>query len=91
MPHSVYILRTSRNTLYVGQTNNLEKRLKIHQNKTRAAAKYTRAFGPVELVYKEEYPTLSEALKREYELKQWMKKKKEALIAGLQASSTEVV
>ena len=80
MPYTVYILRTSRNTLYVGQTKDLENRIKQHKNKTRAAAVYTKGFDWVELIYKEEYPSLSEALKREYQLKQWPKKKKEELV-----------
>ena len=29
----LYILRTSANTLYIGQTNNLERRLNEHRNK----------------------------------------------------------
>ncbi len=76
----VYILRTSSNTLYTGQTNNLERRLKEHKGKGKKSAKYTRSFASVELVYKEGYETLSEALKREAELKKWSKKKKEELI-----------
>lgn len=80
MKFTVYILRTSRNTLYIGQTNDLVNRMHQHQNKTKAASTYTKGFKWVELVYSEEYPTLSDALKREYELKQWTKKKKEELI-----------
>lgn len=79
--YTVYILRTSSNTLYIGQTNNLEKRLKEHQSKTARSAKYMRCFESFELVYKEEYQTKSDAMKREYELKQLAKAKKEALIA----------
>ncbi len=81
MPFHVYILRTSANTLYIGQTNNLEKRLKEHQSKSYRSAKYTRSFSEVSLVYSEEYPTRTEALKREYQLKQLTKAQKEALIA----------
>lgn len=77
---TVYILKTSANTLYIGQTNNLEKRLEEHKAKSIKSAKYLRAFGSFELVYKEEYPTRSEALKREYELKQLTKTQKERLI-----------
>ena len=80
MGYFVYILRTSSNTLYVGQTNNLEKRIQEHKNKTNKSAKYLRSFDSFELVYTEEYTTRSEALKREWELKQWSKSKKEALI-----------
>jgi len=78
----VYILRTSSNTLYIGQTNNLEKRLKEHQNKTMKSAKYVRYFNSVELVYSETYKTREEAMQREAQLKKWSKAKKEAIIAG---------
>lgn len=76
----VYILRTSFNTLYIGQTNNLEKRLKEHKGKNKRSAKYIKYFDNFELVYFEQYPTRTEAMKREYGLKQWSKAKKEALI-----------
>lgn len=78
----VYILRTSSNTLYIGQTNNLEKRLKEHQNKTIKSAKYIKYFTSCTLVYSEEHPTRVEAMKREWQLKRWTKAKKEALILG---------
>lgn len=80
MAYTVYILRTSSNTLYTGQTNNLEKRLKEHKDKTRKSAKYIRSFTSFELVYSETHPTLSEALKREIEIKNLSHEQKEALI-----------
>ena len=76
----VYILRTSKNTLYVGQTNNLEKRLNEHKSKSAKSSKYVRSFPTFELVYSEKYKTRSEALKREYELKRLTKTQKEKLI-----------
>jgi len=76
----VYILRTSKNTLYVGQTQNLEKRLQEHGQKSRKGAKYLRAFTSIEVVYTETFATRGEALKREYELKQLTHEQKEALI-----------
>jgi len=78
------MLRTSANTLYVGQTNNLEKRVKEHQNKSSKAAKYVRCFDSVELVYFEKYTTRKEAMQRETRLKKWPKKKKEAIIKRYQ-------
>jgi putative endonuclease len=82
MQYIVYILRTSSNTLYIGQTNNLQKRLKEHQEKTSKSAKYLRYFNSVKLVYSENYDSRSEAMKREIQLKKWTRIKKEALIAG---------
>jgi len=76
----VYILRTSSNTLYIGQTNNLGRRLKEHQNKSVRSSKYIRYFESVKLIYSEEYPTRKEAMQREIQLKKWTKVKKEALI-----------
>jgi predicted GIY-YIG superfamily endonuclease len=82
MSYFVYILRTSLGTLYIGQTNNLEKRLKEHQNKTSKSAKYIRYFSGFKLAYSEEYPTRIEAMQRETQLKRWTRRKKEALIKG---------
>jgi len=78
----VYILRTSSNTFYTGQTNNLDKRLKEHKNKTSKSAKYMRSFKSFKLVYSETRSTLSQALKREVELKKLSHAQKEALIKG---------
>jgi putative endonuclease len=82
MIFTVYILRTSSNTLYIGQTNNLEKRLQLHQFDKNKGAKYVRYFQSFELVYSENFATRSEAMRREAEIKKWTKAKKEALVAG---------
>lgn len=78
----VYILRTSANTLYIGQTNDVAKRLKEHAAKKKSGSKYMRSFGSFTLVHTEQYQTKSEALKREYALKQLTKKQKETLITA---------
>lgn len=80
MTYFVYILRTSANTLYAGQTNNLEKRMEEHKSRSRRASKYVRSFESFELVYTEKYKTRSEAMKREAEIKKWSKAKKEELV-----------
>jgi len=81
--YKVYILRTSKNTLYTGISNNLEKRLSDHKNKTKKSAKYMRSFDSFELVYTEKFKTRGEALKREAEIKKLTKKQKEAIISIL--------
>lgn len=81
MAFTVYILRTSRNTFYTGQTNNLEKRLKLHKEKSPKSAKYLRLFRSFELVYKEEFGTRGDALRREIEIKKLTHKMKEELIS----------
>mgnify|MGYP001572070641 CR=1 FL=1 len=80
--YTVYILRTSRNTLYIGQTNNLENRLKEHRAKASRATKYLRAFASFDIVYTEIFPSRSEALKREWQLKQLTREQKEKLISN---------
>lgn len=82
MTFFVYILRTCKNTLYTGQTNNLERRLKEHQAGGVKSAKYLRGFGGAKLVYWEKQPTRGEALRREREIRKWPKEKKERLVAG---------
>ena len=80
MKYFVYILRTSSNSLYIGQTNNLEKRLREHKNKSSRSAKFVRYYSSLKLVYSEKYSTRKEAMQREAQLKRWSKAKKEALI-----------
>jgi len=80
MAYFVYILRTSSDTLYIGQTNNLEKRIEEHRGKTVKSAKYMRYFKSFELVYSEPCETRSEAMKREAELKKLTRPEKELVI-----------
>ena len=74
----VYIVKCSDNTFYTGWTNNLEKRIEAHSNGT--GAQYTKGRGPVELVYVEEFKDKKEAMRREYAIKQYSRRKKEILI-----------
>ena len=74
----VYILECADGTLYTGWTNNLEKRLEVH-NKGKGA-KYTRARLPVKLVYNEEFEDKISAQKREYAIKKLKRSDKLKLI-----------
>lgn len=76
-----YILRCSDNSLYCGQTTDLERRVVEHNSGSVKSAKYTRAHRPVALVYSEKFETKQQAMKREWEVKQWTKTKKEKLVA----------
>lgn len=78
-----YMVRCKDGSLYTGWTNNLEKRVQAHNQGT--GAKYTKSRRPVELVYYEECESKIDAMKREYEIKQLTKKKKEELISFNQA------
>ena len=77
--YHVYILQCADNSLYVGSTNNLEKRLKAH-NGLKSGAHYTKIRRPVILKYSESFETFSEARKREGEIKSWARKEKLNLI-----------
>jgi putative endonuclease len=90
MSFFVYILRTSSNTLYIGQTKNLEKRIREHKSKSAKSAKYMRYFKTFELVYHEKYPTRSKAMKREAELKKWPRVEKETLIKMTKSKSQTI-
>lgn len=81
MSYFVYLLRCSDNSLYCGQTNDLERRLHEHNFDIKKSAKYLRAKKPVILVYSEKFLTIQEAMKREAEIKKWSKEKKEKLIS----------
>jgi putative endonuclease len=73
--HFFYVLHCKDNSLYAGYTNNLNRRIRLHNEGK--GAKYTRGRGPVKLVYSKAYDNKSDALKAEYEFKQWSRKKKE--------------
>ena len=77
----VYILECADRSFYVGCTNNLEKRVKQH-NESRWGAHYTKLRRPVVLRYSEQYQTLIEARRREAEIKGWRREKKMKLING---------
>ena len=75
----VYVLRCADNSLYIGITTDIKRRL-IEHNSLKTGAKYTRGRRPVTLVYSEQKDNHSIALKREFELKKLPKKQKETLI-----------
>ena len=77
----VYLLRCADGTLYTGITNDIEKRLRMHN--LGKASHYTAARLPVSIVYKETQPDKSSALKREYEIKQYSRQEKLKLIGFL--------
>ena len=78
MIHFVYILECADKSLYVGCTNDLEKRLAQH-NISKWCAHYTKIRRPVKLKYSETFLTLHEARRRENEIKGWRREKKKRL------------
>ena len=80
MSYWVYILRCGDGTLYTGSTKDIERRLALHASGR--GAKYTRGRGPLTLVYREECPDKSAALRREAAIKRLPRQEKAAL-AGI--------
>lgn len=76
----MYILLCSNGSYYTGSTNNLELRLKQHQNGE--GANHTKKYLLATLVYYEEYQRVEDAFYREKQVQGWNRKKKEALING---------
>lgn len=75
--HYIYIVECSDGTYYTGYTNNIEKRITAHNEGK--GAKYTRGRTPVILRHLETYDTKSEAMSREYTIKQLPRKQKQNL------------
>ena len=73
-----YMLRCADQSLYTGYTNDIKKRVKLHNEGK--GAKYTRSKLPVELVYVEMFSSKSEAMKREIAIKKLKTEEKERLI-----------
>jgi len=77
----VYILRSKVNaSYYIGSCEDIEKRIYLHNN---GFVKSTKRYKPWGLVYQEEYRSLSEARRRELQIKSW---KKRAAIENLMKS-----
>ena len=75
-----YLLKCADDTLYCGWTNQLDKRLKAHNDGK--GAKYTKARRPVALAYYEIFETKEEAMRREVAIKKLSRKDKLKLVAG---------
>lgn len=79
MSYWLYILKCGDDTLYTGVTDDVDRRLAVHRSGK--GAKYTRGRGPLEVVYREELPDKSAALKREIAVKRLTREEKLTLIA----------
>ena len=64
--YTVYVLRNLEGRLYVGQTADILRRVRQHQE---GDAGWTRSRGPWELVYTEQFPDRASAVRRERDLK----------------------
>ena len=75
----VYLLTNWNNkVMYVGVTNNLERR--IYEHKHKLVQGFTQKYNVDKLVYFEETKDVHAALEREKEIKKWRREKKNALV-----------
>lgn len=80
MLYFVYILECEDGSLYTGITTDVERRFFEHQHGI--GSSFTRAKKAKRMVYIEEHPDRSSALKREAEIKKWPREKKLALVTS---------
>ena len=80
MPYYFYLARCSDDSLYSGSCVDLKARETRHNEGK--GAKYTRSRRPVKIIYHEKFLTLTEARKREAQVKTWSKSQKEILARG---------
>lgn len=77
----VYIMSNVSKMLYVGVTNDLEKR--VFQHKSKLISGYTQKYNLFKLVYIESFGDIREAIHREKQIKGWLRFKKVALIESV--------
>ena len=75
-----YIVECSDGSFYTGWTNDLEKRIKAHNEGK--GAKYTKCRRPVVLVYYEKFQTKEEAMSREWAIKHMTREQKKRMIGS---------
>ena len=89
MTYYVYILTNQTNTtLYIGVTNNLQRRLFEHKNKL--VDGFTKKYNINKLIYFESTNDVESAIAREKQLKGWTRQKKNNLIATLNPNWNEI-
>ncbi len=74
----VYMIKNSINKLYIGITKNPQERVSYHNQKR--GAEFTKYKTDFKIVFLEKHSALTEARKREIQIKKWRREKKEILI-----------
>lgn len=77
----VYILTNNSKTLYIGVTNNLNRRVYEHKNKL--VEGFTKKYNLEKLVYFEVFNNIEDALRREKQLKNWHRQWKMNLVESV--------
>jgi predicted GIY-YIG superfamily endonuclease len=71
----VYILQNPNGHFYTGHTDDLSVRVANHNRTDKLVGKFTRKNGPWILVWSEQHPDRSSAMRREREIKSWKSSK----------------
>ena len=81
MPYYIYIATNRSNTIYVGVTNDLDRRIYEHSKKKGAV--FTAKYNINKLIYYYEFKDIVETLAAEKKIKGWTRKKKMTLIKSI--------
>jgi len=81
MNYFTYIILCKNNKYYVGHSSDVGRRFDRHLHKF--GAKFTSQNIPVKILWKQEFNTEIEAIRREKQIKGWSRAKKENLINGI--------
>ena len=85
-----YILaNNSDTTLYIGVTNDLERRVTEHRSGTIPG--FTQKYNCHKLVYFESFSDVEQAIAREKQLRKWSRAKKDALIDTMNKERKELI
>lgn len=79
--YSVYILTNNSKALYIGVTNNLDRRIYEHKNKLIEG--FTKKYNLDKLVYFEVFNNIDDSIRREKQLKNWHRQWKINLIESV--------
>jgi putative endonuclease len=85
----VYILTNKSKTLYTGITHNLIRRVYEHKNKL--AEGFTKKYNIHKLVFLELFNNSEDAIRREKQIKGWLRKKKIALIESMNPGGKDLM
>ena len=85
----VYILTNKSNTLYIGVTNDIIRRVYEHKHKSDSG--FTSRYNINKLIYLEECNYIEIAIQREKQLKGWTRKKKMDLIKKQNPNFEEIL
>ena len=80
----VYILASKRRTLYIGVTNDLERR--VYEHKHQLVEGFTKKYNIHHLVYYEATGNVESVISREKHLKGWLRRRKVELIESVNPS-----